>query len=90
MRLSLIFGIPRTLELDFSAARCRSTSRLKIRARVSVGSRYWIYVTRESLDRYIGGGSAAGLRRKSGGDGPVEAKGSPWSTTWNRFLGGRR
>jgi hypothetical protein len=28
-------------------------------ARVSVGSRYWIYVTRASLARYIGGGSPA-------------------------------
>ena len=26
-------------------------------ARVSVGSRYWIYITRASLDRYIGGGN---------------------------------
>jgi hypothetical protein len=28
-------------------------------ARVSVGSRYWIYVTRASLAQYIGGGSPA-------------------------------
>ena len=31
-------------------------------------------------------GKRRGARRKSVGDGPVEAKGSPWSTTWNGFL----
>ena len=35
-------------------------------------------------------GQPCGARRKSAGRGPVEAKGSPWSTTWNRFLGCRR
>ena len=54
-------------------------------ARVRFEPLHWIYVTRESLDRYIGG-----ARRKSTGDGPVEAKGSLWSTTWNGFLGCRR
>ncbi len=46
-------------------------------ARVSVGSCYWIYVTRESLDRCISGDSAAGLAANPSAMGQSKPKGRP-------------
>ena len=89
MRLIPMFGIPSTLDLDFFAARCRSTSRLEIRLELASGLAIGS-TSRAQVLIGIFAGQPCGARRKSAGDGPVEAKGSFWSTTWNRFLGCRR
>lgn len=47
MRSIPIFGIPSTLDLDFFAARCRSTNRLKIRPELR-SSLLDLYHARES------------------------------------------
>ena len=59
MRLIPMFGIPSTLDLDFFAARCRSTSRLKIRLELASGLAIGSTSRAQSLDRYIRGGSPA-------------------------------
>jgi hypothetical protein len=46
-------------------------------ARVRFEPLYWIYVTRESLDRYVGGGSAAGPAANSLKMGQSKPKGRP-------------
>ena len=64
MRLIPMFGIPSTLDLDFFAARCRSTSRLEIRLELASGLAIGSTSRARSLIG-ISRGQPCGARRKS-------------------------